>query len=212
MQRYYSTIYWHFTGSPNINWRSIKQPEDILKLGKPKSEEKCVSILKKIVESKRLIATCTEQITETYSTKKFCCTTDIPFKDLLNHAKYYGRAAIGFKANFIQHQFLPVFYVSSENRNFKNNVLKNTPFHPDNFSLEFLLNFIKITNFTPKSEQHTFYREKEWRHVGDYCFTEDSIAAIVVPNHFVSEVRKYLLLHHYPEDISVLSWKFIEQA
>ncbi|RBW69438.1 abortive infection system antitoxin AbiGi family protein [Bacillus taeanensis] len=212
MQRYYSTIYWHFTGSPIIDWRSIKQPEDILKLGKPKSEGKSVSILKEILKSKLLRATCTEQITETYHTKEFCCTTDIPFKDLLNHAPYYGRAAIGFKANFIQHQFSPVFYVSSENRSFQHNVLENIQLQSNNFSLEFLLNFIKITNFTPKSEEHTFYREKEWRHVGDYHFTEDSIAAIVVPNHYVPDVRKYLLLHHYPEDISVLSWKLIEQA
>lgn len=64
MQRYYSNIYWHFTGSPdNLDWHNVKSPEDILTLGgRTKSEAVSFNILDKILQSNKLLATCDEKI------------------------------------------------------------------------------------------------------------------------------------------------------
>lgn len=206
MQRYYSTIYWHFTGSPDIDWNNVKSPEDMLTQGKPKPDEQAVKILKEIICSKTLKATSIEKLTDSIWTEKFCCTTDIPFKDLLTHAQYYGKVAIGFKAEMIQKIFLPVFYVSTDNKSYSEEVLKTLD------SEQYIKNFIKMTDFTSENDGHTFYREREWRHIGDFNFNVEDVAALVVPNNSLLEMRKCLESNHFPEDISVLSWRLIEQA
>ncbi|MGP4079809.1 abortive infection system antitoxin AbiGi family protein [Pseudalkalibacillus sp. R45] len=199
MQRYYSRIYWHFTGSPKSDVK-VLSPDELLKKSEPKPEKESVEILLKILQSQRLKATSQEQVGP-YKTDAFCCTTDIPFKDLVEHAVYYGRAAIGFKAEAIHDVFLPVCYVSSMHEA-HNNLLEND--HP-------LIDFIKITDFHPK-EGHTFYREREWRNIGDFAFEKDEIAAIVVPDDSLKMVRVFLEKQKYPDDISVLSWRLIEEA
>ncbi|MCF6412086.1 abortive infection system antitoxin AbiGi family protein [Pseudalkalibacillus salsuginis] len=199
MQRYYSRIYWHFTGSPKGDVQ-VLSPDELLKRSKPKTEKESVEILLKILKSQRLKATSQEQV-GLYKTSAFCSTTDIPFKDLVEHAVYYGRAAIGFKAEAVHDVFLPVCYVSSVHES-KDNLLREE--HP-------LMDFIKITDFHPR-EGHTFYREREWRNIGDFVFEKKEIAAIVVPDDALKMVRTFLEGQGYPEDISVLSWRLIEEA
>jgi len=114
MPRYYSTIYWHFTGSPKgLDWDKITKPADILTQGKPlKSDDEAVEIIRKILKSLKLIAFAKINFSPELSTDPFCCVTDIPIKDLPSHSFYYGKAAIGFRASAIYNRFLPVLYAS----------------------------------------------------------------------------------------------------
>ncbi|ESQ08482.1 MAG: hypothetical protein N838_18720 [Thiohalocapsa sp. PB-PSB1] len=115
MQRYRSGIFWHFTGSPRgVDWSSIRRPSDILKTGKPAQDTDAADTAIKILESQKLLGTCVERVSETQETEKFCCVTDIPLKDLHNHAKHYGRVAIGFSATRIHKNFLPVIYIPTD--------------------------------------------------------------------------------------------------
>ena len=71
-QRYFSNIYWHFTGSPkNVDWSRCKCPKDILSQGKPQSPEVALQTLFQILKTKKLLAICSERITERIHTQKF---------------------------------------------------------------------------------------------------------------------------------------------
>lgn len=113
-QRYYSNIYWHFTGSPKgVDWGRCRKPRDILLQGKPRLPDEALKTLFAILESKRLLATCTERISEKISTQRFCCVTDIPLMDLDLHTEYYGEVALGFNCSRIHTKFTPVLYFPS---------------------------------------------------------------------------------------------------
>lgn len=112
VQSYFSKIYWHFTGGPAVNWSDIRTPKEIK--NKTKSSIEAVQILKKILSSRKLLATCTEKIMGELRTNKFCCVCDIPFKDLIYHTDYYGKVAIGFSAKAIHKQFNPVLYMERD--------------------------------------------------------------------------------------------------
>jgi Putative abortive phage resistance protein AbiGi, antitoxin len=113
-QRYYSNIYWHFTGSPkDVDWGRCRKPKDILLQGKPRPPEEALHTLLTILETKTLLATCTERISEKLSTQRFCCVTDIPLMDLDLHTQYYGEVALGFNCSRIHTQFTPVLYFPS---------------------------------------------------------------------------------------------------
>ncbi|MCX6338639.1 MAG: abortive infection system antitoxin AbiGi family protein [Candidatus Aureabacteria bacterium] len=112
-QRYYSNIYWHFTGSPRgIDWGACKKPKDILLQGKPRPPEEALHTLFSILEIRKLLATCDERISEKLKTQKFCCVTDIPLMDLELHSRYYGEVALGFNCSRIHMDFNPVLYFS----------------------------------------------------------------------------------------------------
>ena len=113
-QRYFSDVFWHFPGSPDFPegfWP--KKPADIHERGlAPKVPSEGVEIVEKIAESGKLLATCSDPITDEWSTNTFCCVTDIPVKDLPHHAAFYGKVAIGFRARAVHGGgFLPVQYV-----------------------------------------------------------------------------------------------------
>ena len=75
----------------------------------------------------------------------------------------------------------------------------------------FLMNFVKVTNFDP-SPENTFYREREWRNIGDFSFAVDDVAAVVVPESLIGEVRDHFNKEGYPQSISIVAWEFIEHA
>jgi len=126
-QRYYSNIYWHFTGSPEgVDWSIAKCPKDITAQGPVLEDEKACDILKLILESGMLKATCTEKISDTLITDQFCSVTDIPLKDLPSHAPYYGKVAIGFKAKSIHKHFVPVLYIPKQNLPAVSKLMPNT--------------------------------------------------------------------------------------
>jgi hypothetical protein len=247
MQRYYSNIYWHFTGSPKgIDWRKVRRPADIAAQGPILYPSDATETLKLILTSRKLLGRCTELVVSELETAAFCCVTDIPLKDLPSHAPYYGKVAIGFKSHLVHKSFLPVIYVPtasmpviemmvpnrklteiaydflkyqgsfqeqqamrmfSQAQNNKEMVRK-----PDSDAMKgFLMNFIKVTDFDPLPE-NTFYREREWRNIGDFPFAVEDIAAVVVPEKFIDTVKGHLDKEGYPASISVVAWEFIEHA
>lgn len=247
MQRYYSNIYWHFTGSPKgIDWREVRCPSDISKQGPTLSSADAVQTLKLILDSKKLLGSCTERVMKELETEKFCCVTDIPLKDLPSHSPYYGKVAIGFNASAVHKAFLPVMYVPTTSMPVVEKLVPNRKLvemgfdffkYPGSFQEQqgykmlaqasqnkelvrepdadavkgFWLNFIKVTDFDTNPE-NTFYREREWRNIGDFHFQEADVAAIVVPEALLTEVRDHLEAKGYPKSISVVSWEFIENA
>lgn len=88
-------------------------PKDILLQGKPRPPEEALHTLFAILESKKLLATSTERISEKLSTQRFCCVTDIPLMDLDFHREYYGEVALGFNCARIHTLFTPVLYFPS---------------------------------------------------------------------------------------------------
>ncbi|MEX2409815.1 MAG: abortive infection system antitoxin AbiGi family protein [Candidatus Paceibacterota bacterium] len=113
MNKYYSNIFWHFTGSPkNIKWDEVHKPADIIKDATTKSTYEAWDILKKILDSKILKATCNEKLYGYRETDKFCCVTDIPLMNLHRHKKYYEDVALGFNSSNIYDAFNPVLYTS----------------------------------------------------------------------------------------------------
>lgn len=246
-QRYYSNIYWHFTGSPKgIDWREVRRPADMAKQGPILDPATANDTLKLILTSKKLLGSCTERVVAELDTAKFCCVTDIPLKDLPSHAPYYGKVAIGFKAHAVHRAFLPVMYVPTASMpvvemmvpNIKltemaNDFLKyqgsfqeqqamkllsqaahskDVVRKPDAEAMKgFLMNFVKVTDFDT-SPENTFYREREWRNIGDFSFTVEDVAAVVVPEALIAEAREHLDNEGYPPSVSILAWEFIESA
>lgn len=248
-QRYYSNIYWHFTGSPQgIDWRQVRRPVDIEKQGPILDPAVATDTLKKILTSHQLHGTCIEKVVEGLETEKFCCVTDIPLKDLPSHAPYYGKVAIGFKPGAVHRAFLPVIYVPQQNMPFNEMFVPNRQLmgmafdifkYPGSFQEQqgmkllsqanapankevirkpdidamkgFLTNYVKVTDFATTPE-NTFYREREWRHIGNFDFSTEDVAALVVPESHMAEARAHLDKEGYPSSVSVLSWEFIEQA
>ncbi len=240
MQGYFSKIYWHFTGGPIINWENIRMPKEIE--GEQKSSTDAVLILNKILSSRQLLATCTEKIMGELRTNDFCCVCDIPLKDLIYHADYYGKVAIGFSAKAIHKQFNPVLYLEREfpipdntlidgsiilngDKNFDDGdsafelmsylfgLDKNTQYK--DFLSDYLGNmkqFIKFTRFS-ENDDETFYREREWRSInGDFNFETDDVEAIIVPREFIPEVKNQLLTSNYKNDIVIIPFDFLRKV
>lgn len=246
-QRYYSNIYWHFTGSPKgIDWREVRQPADIAKQGPISDPAIATETLKLILTSKKLLGSCTERVVEDAETAKFCCVTDIPLKDLPSHAPYYGKVAIGFNARAVHKAFLPVMYVPKESMPIVEMMVPNRKLTESAYDFlkyqgafqeqqamkllsqavnnkevvrkpnpeamkGFLMNFVKVTDFDI-SPENTFYREREWRNIGDFSFTVKDVAAVVVPESYISVAQAHLDKEGYPRSISIVAWEFIEHA
>lgn len=75
----------------------------------------------------------------------------------------------------------------------------------------FLMNFVKVTDFDA-SPENTFYREREWRNIGDFCFSVEDVAAVVVPELLIADAQAHLDKEGYPRSISIVAWEFIEHA
>jgi hypothetical protein len=74
------------------------------------------------------------------------------------------------------------------------------------------LNFIKITDFGTEPDE-TFYSEREWRCIGDYEFRAEDIEAVIAPAEKLPYLRQCLFDElGYPEDLTLLSWEFLENA
>jgi hypothetical protein len=111
-----SRIFWHFVGSPeNIDWSKLKKPKDIIIGANPKSNIKSWEIVKEILVSKKLLATCNEKLYGYKETDKFCCLTDLPMKNLIHHRSFYGNVAIGFRSEKVYNNFTPVLYTPIQN-------------------------------------------------------------------------------------------------
>jgi hypothetical protein len=245
-QRYFSNIYWHFTGSPEgVDWSQARCPKDITEQGPVLDNEKAAETLRLILDSSMLKATCTEKISVALETDKFCCVTDIPFKDLPSHSPYYGKVAIGFKAKAIHRHFVPVLYIPKQNLPAVSKLVPNRQLqamageflrYSGGFQEQqamkllaqashnkeeikeiyekevggFYSNFVKITDFDTDAE-NSYYREREWRGIGDFNFDYINIEAVVGPEEILPSIREKLdelKISH----VNVVSWEFIENA
>ncbi len=74
----------------------------------------------------------------------------------------------------------------------------------------FLANFLKITDFD-SDPQNTYYREREWRCIGDFQFDKTDIEAVVAPKETLPMIREKLAELGITET-SILAWEFIEDA
>lgn len=245
-QRYYSNVYWHFTGSPQgVDWFLASSPKDILDQGAVLDSERAAQIAIEILESRKLLATCTEKIIEGVVTPPFCCVTDIPFKDLPSHSPYYERVAIGFKPKPVQRQFVPVLYFPKQvlpmifesipNRRLEEmgrdflvgsggwseaqgmRFLAQAALNPENVEVAdkrqisgFYSSFVKITDFEPEPE-NTYYREREWRGIGDFEFQYEDVEAVVAPGDHLQKIRE-ALRGLGAESKNLISWEFVEAA
>ncbi|WP_186577378.1 abortive infection system antitoxin AbiGi family protein [Aquibacillus kalidii] len=215
--RFYSNIYWHFTGGPStkgrdVVWHGYKSLKDVKRNYDLRDPLKAMENLKTIISQKTLKATSTELVSEKVETKKFCCVCDIPLNDLIYHRKYYGDYAIGFASKEIHQHFHPVLYLDpyyDQLNTSKSTVMDSKKvwevvgLHKENP----LVNFIKITSFA-KDYDHSFYGEREWRCLEDFHFETGNVEAIIVPKEEVEIIHNHLLKYGY-HNISILSWDLI---
>ena len=224
-----------------INWGNIFCPSDILKSGKPKSDSESLKILDSIISSRKLLAKSREKIDKYLESNEFCCVTDIPLQNLSEHKKYYGNIAIGFNHQIIHKQFNPVFYISKTSlpwrvrqfdeipeseKSYKAIFKRGSIFRPKKegyFSRlrygirvdekkigEFSFHNFKITNYSADPSK-TFYREREWRKLGDFSFDIKDIAAIIVPQKVLKKCEK-ILKDKNVTNISILTWELLAKA
>lgn len=221
--RYYSNIYWHFTGGPvskegEVVWHHYRCLHEVKQNTVLKTPEEAMDNLKNILHTKTLKATCTELIYGETETEKFCCVCDIPLDDLTFHQEYYGDYAVGFNSNKIHKNFHPVLYFEPHLAKILNieASMKDIQAESEEQLFEMigihkgnpLINFLKLTHFDPDYED-SFYGEREWRCLKDFHFDYGDVEAIIVPKQQVNEIIHYIKKLGY-QNISVLSWDFIE--
>ncbi|MRH42622.1 hypothetical protein GH741_07980 [Aquibacillus halophilus] len=227
--RYYSNIYWHFTGGPVSrdggtvwhNYRALKEVEEHTEL---RSSKQAMGNLKNIIETQVLKATTTEKVAEEVETEKFCCVCDIPLSDLTYHRRYYGEYAIGFNSEKVHQNFHPVLYLDPFYARINHH---NIIINPSRINIRDpieaklwdligikkenpLINFLKITNFA-SDYGGSFYGEREWRCLENFSFARDEVEAIIVPKKEVKDIYQHLNKSGY-NNISVMSWDLIENV
>ncbi|MCY0864306.1 MAG: abortive infection system antitoxin AbiGi family protein [Sulfobacillus sp.] len=201
-QRYFSNIYWHFVGRPANVPADVDEPIDYTADGRTlKSDRITTDIVEDILESGRLAATARD-VVATPETRlvigPFCSVTDIPWKDLEIHATYYGHTAIGFRPEVIYRQgWNPVWYIHPQ-------LVRTLAPHAGARWLP----WVKVTDFSPHAG-HSFYHEREWRHLGDFPFDPaTAVAAILVPQSRLAWAQKLVAAHRWTA-ISVVAWDLI---
>ncbi|SET77463.1 Putative abortive phage resistance protein AbiGi, antitoxin [Salinibacillus kushneri] len=225
--RFYSNIYWHFTGGPVSkdgskvwhHYRCLREVKENTTLRHP---EKAMENLKNIIQSKVLQATTTEKVLEAVETDEFCCVCDIPLKDLMFHRQYYGDYAVGFNAKKIHDNFHPVLYFEpypTKMIKIKPKQTQQLKTEGDENQINFLellginqsnplVNFLKLTHFDSDYDD-SFYGEREWRCLDDFHFTRRDVEAVIVPKDHVNDIGEFLNGEGF-RNISVLSWDLIE--
>ncbi|MFZ1528994.1 MAG: abortive infection system antitoxin AbiGi family protein [Ferruginibacter sp.] len=73
----------------------------------------------------------------------------------------------------------------------------------------FLLNYFKISDFSENMD-NTFYREREWRKVGDFEFEVNDIAAIIVPEKTLTRSQKIMAKYNL-SNIPLLTWELLKK-
>jgi hypothetical protein len=179
MRHYNSRIFWHFTGSPkNIDWSKVRIPKDITQHVATKPTNEAIDILKLIINSKTLKATCKEKAYGHRESDEFCCVTDIPLSHLDSHNEFYGDVAIGFNSAKIYKEFNPVLYIP------KKGLVRN--------AIQFLEGTEKITNLSD------FGLDEESAILSDFTKNEDNTWTMpsteigYAPN---TKLEQYLINH-----------------
>jgi hypothetical protein len=128
--------------------------------------------------------------------------TMVPNKKLVGMAYDF----LGYQGSFAHQQAMKLLSHANADAN------KELISKPDAEAMKgFLMNFVKVTDFDT-SPENTFYREREWRNIGDFVFNVEDVISIVAPESYLGDLRAYLDKEGYPSSISLISWEFIEKA
>jgi hypothetical protein len=197
-QRFSSRALWHFTGYGKDSDAAYSVLESILSTS-------CLQVGK---EAEMIIM----HDGEKRWGYPFSCLCDIPFKDLTIHMVRYGQFGIAFhKHDAINHgHFNPILYLHKDAflfqkggallRTIEGLVSAQDPVYAP--LQEFLLalgSYTKRSDLShpaeinpqkDKDQNNNFYYEREWRSVYPWSFNDESIAAIMMPSHFVERFRR----------------------
>lgn len=201
LQRFTTKVLWHFTGynktaleafeilksivsaqtlKVSLDYQKIKMPSGAERLGHPAS-----------------------------------CVCDIPFKDLRIHTARYRNYGIAFKKNnaITRGHFNPVLYIQHDHHLFKHaeQLLDkfdnaNTTTSESNKKLyEYLMimgTYVKRSDLTRKisigdidldrQQNNNFYYEREWRSASEWKFQVDDVAAILLPENHLGEMKEFI--------------------
>lgn len=195
LQRFATKVLWHFTG-----------------YNKP--PEKSLEILKTIISNQTLQVSLDYQRIFMPSGQErigwaASCMCDIPFKDLRIHTLRYGECGIAFKKEqaIKSGHFNPVLYIQHDHHLFKyaENLLKKIDGIQAKELHEFLMiigALVKRSDLTrkvsigdltlDKEQNNNFYYEREWRSAYPWNFQKDDVAAILVPQVHLEEIREFI--------------------
>ncbi len=201
-QRFASHVLWHFTG--RLNFRENE------------NYNRLVSILGsslRVGPKPPAFTYFVPSLTETKTQLGYPvnCLADIPFKDLIVHAKRYGRCAIGFHRNAaIQHGFTPMLYTNQYSPDFQRFMqtrdaiedlvaqLKDTELSSKIDELLYYLGSIAkagLLDMAPRSDdqfdaedpKNNYYYEREWRSIREWNFSAEAVAAVMLPGHMLEK-------------------------
>lgn len=74
----------------------------------------------------------------------------------------------------------------------------------------FYSNFVKMTDFDTEPE-NSFYREREWRCIGNFDFDLTDIEAVVAPKDYLNHISTKLSSLAI-DQVSLISWELIENS
>ncbi len=201
-QRFSTKVLWHFTGYK-------------------KTEEESFSILKKILEEKRLkVCKSPPEVIMPSGKKRWglpcSCMCDIPFKDLRIHTERYKKYGIAFdkKSAITDGQFNPVLYIHKNHRFFEYadeklfgyiDKLTQTTGEYGKKLYQYLVllgTYVKRSNLTARVssgnpnlddiQDNNFYYEREWRSAYDWNFKDEDIETIMVQRENLEDIKSHL--------------------
>ncbi|MBA7656604.1 hypothetical protein ES703_64530 [subsurface metagenome] len=220
LQRFSTKVLWHFTGYK-------------------KTEEESFSILKKIIEEKKLrVGEYRPEVIMPSGERRWghhcSCMCDIPFKDLRIHTERYRKYGIAFDKNkaIIAGQFNPVLYIHRDHVFFKYadaELLKDI----DELTrisgkfgeklLKYLVllgTYIKRSDLTaPVSignpilddlQDNNFYYEREWRSAYPWEFKDEDVEAVMVQRKDFKDMKSFLEKCGM-SDVPIVTYEMVEK-
>ncbi|HAB52258.1 MAG TPA: hypothetical protein DCE80_08835 [Ignavibacteriales bacterium] len=222
LQRFTTKVLWHFTGYN-------------------KTALEAFGILKSIVSAQTLkISSDYQKIKMPSGAERLgypaSCVCDIPFKDLRIHTARYGNYGIAFKKDnaITRGHFNPVLYIQHDHHLFKHaeQLLDrfdnaNTNTIENNKELrEYLMimgTYVKRSDLTRKisiadtdldrQQKNNFYYEREWRSAYEWKFHVDDVAAILLPENHLGEMKEFIKNNSETQNyakIPLISYEMVE--
>jgi hypothetical protein len=202
-QRFSSRVLWHFTGYN-------KEPDSAYEVLTKILSDHLLDIGKKDEES--IMHDGEKRLGHSVS-----CLCDIPFKDLGIHMARYGCFGVAFhKQQAIQcGHFNPILYIDRHSHSFewaKNLLNEIEGYFQKETNHEFALkyqeflyvlgSYIKPSDLhsapatdlqKDKNQTNNFYYEREWRSMYKWNFSDDAIAAIMMPSDYIPRFREQFI-------------------
>ena len=123
---------------------------------------------------------------------------DEPFEEIITPNSYYKSDETSFT--------IPINEIENAE---SPSILNSMKSFVDTRSSKYWLNFIKVTKFSDNPKK-SFYREREWRHIGNIIFTNEDVEAIIIPKEYLSSIYKYINRSFIP--INIITWEMLKKA